>query len=82
MNLDRIESMDAIEFNEYWGAITMIEAQAMLTDLTIQDYPHLKKHKRNQIHRKLSSLAYPEKKRELMTTKEIADYLNRELNGF
>ena len=82
MSLEEIDNMEVLEFNQLWNAITMIEAQAMLTDLTVQDYPHLKKQKRTQIHRKLSNLAYPARKKELMTTKEIAEYLNRELNGF
>ena len=77
-----VDSMDIFEFKQLWNAITMIEAQEMLSQLCITDYPHLKKHKRQQIHRKLSALAYPERKKELMSTREIADYLNRELNGF
>lgn len=43
----------------YWEAITVIEARETLTQLSVSDYPHLKKQARQKLHRELSRMAYP-----------------------
>jgi hypothetical protein len=54
-----VEGFDTDEVEKYWQLITRIEAQEMLKQLTIQDWPNLKKDKRSSLHRKLHRDAYP-----------------------
>lgn len=51
--------MPATDFNDLWEAITVIEAQEILTQLRIADWPNMKKSERTTFHRKLISKAYP-----------------------
>lgn len=44
---------------EYWQAITIIEARSSLVALTESDYPNLKQGNRDKIHRELYKKAYP-----------------------
>lgn len=37
----------------------MIEAQEMLKELSVQDYPHMKPQARQKLHRGLKKSAYP-----------------------
>ena len=46
-------------FQEYWLAITQIEAQEMLKAMDVQDWPNTKAHKREDKRRKLYDEAYP-----------------------
>ena len=48
-----IDEMSVIEFDQYWLSITKIEAQEMLIDLTIADYPHLTPPRRKELYNKL-----------------------------
>jgi hypothetical protein len=40
-------------------AITVLEAQEMLLQMQVSDYPHLKKEPRQRLHRQLHRQAYP-----------------------
>lgn len=51
--------MPADEFNGLWEAITVIEAQEILTQLRVQDWPNMKKNDRSKFHRQLMNKAYP-----------------------
>lgn len=51
--------MPADIFNEFWEAITVIEARQMLTQMTVADYPNLKKPDREKLHRQIYELAHP-----------------------
>lgn len=46
--------------NNLWDCITVIEAQNLLTSLTIADWPNMKKEGREKLHRSLSRKAYPD----------------------
>lgn len=62
---------------DYWAAITPIEAQKALVDLTVSSYPHLSsKSEREKVHRDLYKKAYPV---ELTTNEQIdiKDYFNQ-----
>ena len=61
---------------DYWLAITPIEAQKALVDLTVSSYPHSAKSDRERIHRDLYKKAYPV---ELTTNEQIdiKDYFNQ-----
>ena len=50
---ESLDEMSVIEFDQYWLAITKIEAQEMLIEFTIADYPHLKPNRRKEIYNKL-----------------------------
>ena len=70
---ESLDEMSVIEFDQYWQSITKIEAQEMLIEFTIADYPHLKPNKRREVHSKLKKLqnnGRPEGA--LMSPKEIA----------
>lgn len=47
------------EASIYWEAITVIEAREMLSQLSVADYPHMKKTSRQKLHRSLSKMAFP-----------------------
>lgn len=51
--------MSADDFNDLWEAITVIEAQEILTALRVADWPNMKQDARRGFHRKLMSKAYP-----------------------
>lgn len=51
--------MPANMFNEFWEAITVIEAQTMLTGMTVADYPHIRKQDRTNVHRRIYEMAHP-----------------------
>lgn len=55
-----MENLDADILQEYWLAITAIEAQEALVHMQVADYPHLKKDNRRQAHRRMHSLAHPD----------------------
>ena len=50
---ESLDEMSVIEFDQYWLAITKIEAQEMLMELNVVDYPHLKPNRRKEIYNKL-----------------------------
>ena len=50
---EQLDEMSVIEFDQYWLAITKIEAQEMLLSLTISDYPNLKPTRRREIYNNL-----------------------------
>tara|TARA_B100000214_G_C23925464_1_gene608136 strand:- start:817 stop:1083 length:267 start_codon:yes stop_codon:yes gene_type:complete len=53
---ESLDEMSVIEFDQYWQSITKIEAQEMLLEFTIADYPHLKPNRRREVYRKLKRL--------------------------
>lgn len=54
-----IEELDVESFQKYWDAITIIEAQEMLNQITVADWPHMKKGSREKLHKGLYRKAYP-----------------------
>lgn len=55
----QIDQLSVDKIDLYWQAITTIEAQEMLKQLTVSDWPHLKQNQRETIHRRLFQDAYP-----------------------
>jgi len=55
-----IDSLDIDTADRYWRAITVIEAQDILLQLRIADWPYLKKNPRSSFHRQMHKLAYPD----------------------
>lgn len=51
--------MDVQEFNDYWIAIEVLEAQEALVSMGMHDWPSLKRNDRAERHRKLHASAYP-----------------------
>lgn len=56
---EQLQQLDVDEFNDYWHAITIIEAQEQLKRLSVADWPNLKKQSREKQHRQLHKDAYP-----------------------
>jgi hypothetical protein len=67
-----LDEMSVIEFDQYWLAITKIEAQEMLLEFTVADYPHLKPNRRREVYNKLKKLQDNGQAPGLMTPKDIA----------
>ena len=63
--------MPVDEFEVYWQQITKLEAQEMLTLMTIADYPTLKGNQRASLYNKVKSHASDNSKK-FFTTKDIA----------
>jgi hypothetical protein len=51
--------MDAERLEEYWQAITIIEAQEVLVQLRVMDFPNMKQEARRKTHKEFHALAYP-----------------------
>lgn len=51
--------MAADDVDEFWEAITVIEAQQALLAMQIGDYPHLKKDDRSKMSKSISRQAHP-----------------------
>lgn len=51
--------MASDDFYKSLKAIDVIEAQEMLLQMTVQDYPNMKKEDRNKLHRKISKASDP-----------------------
>ena len=71
-----IESLPYRIALEYFEAITVIEAQNFLADLTKADYPNLKKEDRRKIHREMHNKAYPYEEQKPVSAKEMARILS------
>ena len=80
--LQDIYDLTIDQFESFWQAITPIEAQDMLTQFTILDWPNMKKEARQSLHRKIHKQAFPkthDPKQD--TTKDIFDKLMMVANG-
>tara|TARA_B100000809_G_scaffold202015_1_gene202709 strand:+ start:360 stop:623 length:264 start_codon:yes stop_codon:yes gene_type:complete len=71
---EQLDEMSVIEFDQYWLAITKIEAQEMLLNLTISDYPQLKPVRRREIFNNLKKHSSNENAK-LLTNDDIAEAL-------
>lgn len=80
---DQIEDLPIDLFENYWSAITVIEAQEMLKNLTIQDWTKMKNSSREKLHRQLHRDAYPASFNEVkqVSNDELAKILGGGLNG-
>ena len=56
---------------KYYKAIGQLEAQELLSQLTIADYPNCKKDYRNKVHKELFKKAYPNAEKKILTTEEL-----------
>lgn len=54
-----VEFLPYYKLNQLWEMITMIEAQNLLGQLVLFDWPNMDKNKREKAHKKLYKLAYP-----------------------
>lgn len=80
----QLMEMQADTFHQYWLAITAIEAQDMLKQMQIADYPHLKKEDRKKVYNSIHKQAYPvkpSKEGKMLTSEDIANFLNGAING-
>jgi len=66
--------MDYEEFSMYYKAIDILEAQEILVQMKVSDYPTMKPESRSEFHHTISKTAYP-KERKILTTKELAKKL-------
>jgi len=67
----------------YWHAITIIEAQNVLVQFQIADYPHQKKDVRSKLHREFHKMAYPKthEATETLTVEQLGQRLRTAING-
>jgi hypothetical protein len=78
-----LRAMDWEEIESLWLAITQIEAQDLLLQSKVADYPWMKKDARASLHREWHKLAYPKTHQDVkeLTTKQFAERLKAALNG-
>lgn len=83
MSFEEATSLDHGDAEGLWHAVTQIEAQALLMQLRVADYPTAKRETRNTTHRTFHRLAYPRTQEALdvLTTKQLADKLRAAING-
>ena len=51
--------MDLAVFNDYWAAVSVLEAQEGLVQMSMMDWPNLKRPDRSKRHRELHRIAFP-----------------------
>ncbi len=56
---DYIDGLNVEVSEEYWQAITMIEAQEMLKQMTVANAPYMKPQQYKNLHKSLHKQAYP-----------------------
>jgi hypothetical protein len=57
---EHLKSLDVDTFEQYWLAITTIEAQNILNLIDVEVFRHLKTSDRDKLHRSLTEKAYPD----------------------
>lgn len=73
--------MSVSKFLTYNEAITIIEAQEMLLQMQISDYPNTKANGRNTFHKRIYNLAYPQNREtKIVSAADMALLLGKELN--
>jgi hypothetical protein len=77
--MSRQEALEmlACEFESLWLAITQIEAQEMIKEFQIADYPHLKAKDKSRVYKDIHKLAYPDNVEKVMDAKTVASILKR-----
>lgn len=71
--------LSSYEAEQYWKAIPILEAQELLVNLKVQDFPHMKSGPRQRLYRELQIKANP---REFRDFKPITpEEMKRVLNG-
>jgi len=76
--------MEVDTVDSYWRAITVIEAQDLLLQMRIADWPNMKKHDRSKFHRSIHRSAYPATESsasKVVNTKELHDKLRLMTGG-
>lgn len=46
-------------FESYWQAMTVIDAQRLLREYSVADYPNVKLGTKRKLHRQVHKMAYP-----------------------
>lgn len=74
--------MDHATLEQYWRAITVIEAQDALIALKVADFPYQNRNDRQRTHRQFHKLAYPRSASgDVLSTKELSERLKAVFNG-
>lgn len=63
VDVTKIEEMSFCKFIEMTSAMEAIQAQEVLVNLNIADYPHLKEESRAKFHKSISKRAFSEKEK-------------------
>jgi hypothetical protein len=72
---DVIDRLDAYEFATYFKGVEILMARETLENWTANDWPNIKKDKRESMHRKLHRVAYPDNKPIAMTPETLANFI-------
>ena len=69
--------MQINRFNDYIESMNRMEAQEMLAQMKVIDYPNMKSESRNKLHRQLFDKANPEARKErAISPEQMAGLLN------
>lgn len=66
--------MDVRTVEYLWQALTIFQAREQLVEMNSNDWPNLKKNKRQELHRELYKKAYPhafENKKQILTMNDL-----------
>ena len=59
---------------EYWEAITMLEAQELLEDLKVSEYPNMKANDKQKLSNMLQDKAYFKGEQKILKTTDLLKY--------
>jgi hypothetical protein len=72
---DYVQSIPIDDYFDLWQAITQLEAQENLMQMTIMDYPKMRKDDRKKLHRKFRRMAYPSTGKNAISASEMKKIL-------
>ena len=70
-----MDELDHDQFTTYLKGLEIIKARETLEQWSSNDWPHLKKDRRQQMHRKIHRIAYPNQKAVAMTHEQLAKFM-------
>jgi len=77
--IDDLVNLPDRQLGIMWQAITVIEAQEQLKQMSVADWPNMKKNSREKIHKELFQKAYPkdQSKKNFITPQQLQKILGR-----
>lgn len=59
------------DVNMLWLAIDSLEAQETLIAFKVSAYPHMKDADRQELHKRIYTIAYPSREKRVLSTEEL-----------
>jgi len=81
LSLEEVENMDVATYGSLYQSLHKIEAHEQLLAMQVSDWPNATKEYRKKTHRKLVKLSELDDQKKILSSSELREKLNKELNG-